>query len=222
MLVFATYSLFLAFSSLLSSLLFLVNHMDSSISRCDRASEEGPKNHALTASVPSLLSGPPAPPQDVTVQAGATATTVQVSWKPPALTPTGLSNGANVTGYGVYAKGQRVSMGCEPLYPAGAGLGREEGDKFSGENLRIFQLQDSTSLHKTQVGPSLWDLPATSLRVRKSRSLLLPSWVQCPLCPHHCPAPPKTDTSDFTSIRIPGGNWLASFNRLCVSKLRHM
>lgn len=103
-----------------------------------------PKDHALTASVPSLLPGPPAPPQDVTVQAGATAAIVQVSWKPPALTPTGLSNGANVTGYGVYAKGQRVSMGCEALLCRGR-LGEGEGGRFSGENLRLFQLQVSTS-----------------------------------------------------------------------------
>uniref|UniRef100_A0A2K5CVA3 RIMS binding protein 2 n=1 Tax=Aotus nancymaae TaxID=37293 RepID=A0A2K5CVA3_AOTNA len=58
----------------------------------------------------TLPAGPPAPPQDVTVQAGATPATIRVSWKPPVLTPTGLSNGANVTGYGVYAKGQRVSF----------------------------------------------------------------------------------------------------------------
>ncbi|XP_057619602.1 RIMS-binding protein 2 isoform X5 [Chionomys nivalis] len=62
----------------------------------------------------TLPAGPPAPPQDVTVQAGATAAIVQVSWKPPALTPTGLSNGANVTGYGVYAKGQRVAEVIAP------------------------------------------------------------------------------------------------------------
>lgn len=62
----------------------------------------------------TLPAGPPAPPQDVTVQAGATAASVQVSWKPPALTPTGLSNGANVTGYGVYAKGQRVAEVIAP------------------------------------------------------------------------------------------------------------
>uniref|UniRef100_I3M8J9 RIMS-binding protein 2 n=1 Tax=Ictidomys tridecemlineatus TaxID=43179 RepID=I3M8J9_ICTTR len=62
----------------------------------------------------TLPAGPPAPPQDVTVQAGAMASTIQVSWKPPMLTPTGLSNGANVTGYGVYAKGQRVA---EVIFP---------------------------------------------------------------------------------------------------------
>ncbi|XP_012586507.1 PREDICTED: RIMS-binding protein 2 isoform X8 [Condylura cristata] len=57
----------------------------------------------------TLPAGPPAPPQDVTVQAGTTPATVLVSWKPPALTAAGLSNGASVTGYGVFAKGQRVA-----------------------------------------------------------------------------------------------------------------
>ncbi|XP_049625153.1 RIMS-binding protein 2 isoform X5 [Suncus etruscus] len=57
----------------------------------------------------TLPAGPPAPPQDVTVQAGPTPTSILVSWTPPALTATGLSNGASVTGYGVYAKGQRVA-----------------------------------------------------------------------------------------------------------------
>ncbi|XP_062445855.1 RIMS-binding protein 2 isoform X9 [Rhea pennata] len=62
----------------------------------------------------TLPAGPPAPPQDVTVRAGSTAATVQVSWKPPTLTATGTSHGANVTGYGVYAKGQRVA---EVIFP---------------------------------------------------------------------------------------------------------
>uniref|UniRef100_A0A8C3T2G9 RIMS-binding protein 2 n=1 Tax=Chelydra serpentina TaxID=8475 RepID=A0A8C3T2G9_CHESE len=57
----------------------------------------------------TLPAGPPAPPQDITIQAGSTPATIQVSWKPPTLTSTGTSNGANVTGYGVYAKGQRVA-----------------------------------------------------------------------------------------------------------------
>ncbi|KAF6082742.1 RIMS binding protein 2 [Phyllostomus discolor] len=63
----------------------------------------------------TLPAGPPAPPQDVTVHAGATPGTVHVSWKPPALTATGLSNGANVTGYGVYANGQRVAEVIAPM-----------------------------------------------------------------------------------------------------------
>ncbi|KAM8992894.1 RIMS-binding protein 2 isoform 8-T8 [Ara ararauna] len=62
----------------------------------------------------TLPAGPPAPPQDVTVRAGSTPATVLVSWKPPTLTATGTSHGANVTGYGVYAKGQRVA---EVIFP---------------------------------------------------------------------------------------------------------
>nr|XP_020138496.1 RIMS-binding protein 2 isoform X6 [Microcebus murinus] len=78
----------------------------------------------------TLPAGPPAPPQDVTIQAGATPATIQVSWKPPALTPTGLSNGANVTGYGVYAKGQRVA---EVIFPT--------ADSVAVELLRLRSLE---------------------------------------------------------------------------------
>ncbi|XP_034953438.2 RIMS-binding protein 2 isoform X4 [Zootoca vivipara] len=62
----------------------------------------------------TLPAGPPAPPQDIRIQAGPTPGTMLVSWKPPILTATGTSNGANVTGYGVYAKGQRVA---EVIFP---------------------------------------------------------------------------------------------------------
>ncbi|XP_075754559.1 RIMS-binding protein 2 isoform X12 [Pelodiscus sinensis] len=62
----------------------------------------------------TLPAGPPAPPQDITIDAGSTPATIQVSWKPPTLTSTGTSNGANVTGYGVYAKGQIVA---EAMFP---------------------------------------------------------------------------------------------------------
>ncbi|XP_009319225.1 PREDICTED: RIMS-binding protein 2 isoform X3 [Pygoscelis adeliae] len=62
----------------------------------------------------TLPAGPPAPPQDVTVRAGSSPATIQVSWKPPTLTATGTSHGADVTGYGVYAKGQRVA---EVIFP---------------------------------------------------------------------------------------------------------
>ncbi|XP_042297690.1 RIMS-binding protein 2 isoform X10 [Sceloporus undulatus] len=57
----------------------------------------------------TLPAGPPAPPQDIRIQAGPTPGTILVSWKSPILTATGTSNGANVTGYGIYAKGQRVA-----------------------------------------------------------------------------------------------------------------
>ncbi|XP_032931508.1 RIMS-binding protein 2 isoform X2 [Catharus ustulatus] len=66
----------------------------------------------------TLPAGPPAPPQDVSVRAGSAPGTLQVCWKPPALSATGTSHGASVTGYGVYAKGQRVA---EVMFPAAEG-----------------------------------------------------------------------------------------------------
>ncbi|KAJ8285839.1 hypothetical protein GJAV_G00031510 [Gymnothorax javanicus] len=58
--------------------------------------------------------GPPFPPQDVQVHCGQTPGVLQVRWKPPALTPSGTSNGANVVGYVVCTKGQRIA---EVMYP---------------------------------------------------------------------------------------------------------
>ena len=52
--------------------------------------------------------GPPFPPQEVQVQLGQNPGVLQVRWKPPILTPTGTSNGANVIGYAVCTKGQKV------------------------------------------------------------------------------------------------------------------
>ncbi|XP_056629027.1 RIMS-binding protein 2 isoform X13 [Triplophysa dalaica] len=58
--------------------------------------------------------GPPLPPQDVQVQMGQTPGVLQVRWKPPALTTTGTSNGANVIGYIVCTKGQKIA---EVMFP---------------------------------------------------------------------------------------------------------
>ncbi|XP_051777041.1 RIMS-binding protein 2 isoform X5 [Erpetoichthys calabaricus] len=58
--------------------------------------------------------GPPAPPKDVIVHCGASPGTIQVSWKPPLLSPTGTSNGASVIGYAVCTKGQKIA---EIMFP---------------------------------------------------------------------------------------------------------
>ncbi|XP_034152290.1 RIMS-binding protein 2 [Esox lucius] len=58
--------------------------------------------------------GPPLPPQEVQVQLGQNPGVLQVRWKPPLLTPTGTSNGANVIGYAVCTKGQKIA---EVMYP---------------------------------------------------------------------------------------------------------
>ncbi|KAG8146353.1 hypothetical protein E2320_012706 [Naja naja] len=66
------------------------------------------KPHQMPWQLP-LEQRPPAPPQDIRIQVGPTPGTILVSWKPPVLTAAGTSNGANVTGYGIYAKSQRNS-----------------------------------------------------------------------------------------------------------------
>ncbi|XP_016336779.1 RIMS-binding protein 2-like [Sinocyclocheilus anshuiensis] len=58
--------------------------------------------------------GPPLPPQEVQVQCGHAPGVLQVRWKPPPMTTTGTSNGANVIGYAVCTKGQRIA---EVMYP---------------------------------------------------------------------------------------------------------
>ncbi|XP_030291387.1 RIMS-binding protein 2 isoform X5 [Sparus aurata] len=63
---------------------------------------------------PYCRTGPPLPPQDVQVLCGQAPGVLQVHWKPPILSPTGTSNGANVVGYAVCTKGQRIA---EVLYP---------------------------------------------------------------------------------------------------------
>ncbi|XP_040203394.1 RIMS-binding protein 2 isoform X10 [Rana temporaria] len=59
--------------------------------------------------------GPPVPPEDVSVHPGPTSVTLLVTWRPPVLSPTGTSNGASVTGFSVYARGQKVA---EVVFPA--------------------------------------------------------------------------------------------------------
>ncbi|KAM9841129.1 RIMS-binding protein 2 [Aulostomus maculatus] len=63
---------------------------------------------------PYCRTGPPLPPQDVQVLCGQGPGVLQVRWKPPILSPTGTSNGANVIGYAVCTKGQRIA---EVLFP---------------------------------------------------------------------------------------------------------
>ncbi|XP_063310437.1 RIMS-binding protein 2 isoform X19 [Pelobates fuscus] len=60
-------------------------------------------------------SGPPIAPEEVAVHPGPTPVTLLVTWKPPVLSPTGTSNGASVTGFSVYARGQKVA---EVVFPA--------------------------------------------------------------------------------------------------------
>ncbi|KAM8872586.1 RIMS-binding protein 2 isoform 3-T4 [Synchiropus picturatus] len=63
---------------------------------------------------PYCRTGPPLPPQDVQVLCGQAPGVLQVHWKPPLLSPNGTSNGANVIGYAVCTKGQKIA---EVMFP---------------------------------------------------------------------------------------------------------
>ncbi|XP_054936453.1 RIMS-binding protein 2 isoform X7 [Physeter macrocephalus] len=114
----------------------------------------------------TLPAGPPAPPQDIAVQAAATPATVQVSWKPPALTATGLSNGASVTGYGVYAKGQRVAEIISPTADGTAvELVRLRSLEAKGVTVRTLSAQgESVDSAVAAIPPDLLVPPAPHLR----------------------------------------------------------
>ncbi|XP_066872176.1 RIMS-binding protein 2 isoform X15 [Kogia breviceps] len=114
----------------------------------------------------TLPAGPPAPPQDIAVQAAATPATVQVSWKPPALTATGLSNGASVTGYGVYAKGQRVAEIISPTADGTAvELVRLRSLEAKGVTVRTLSAQgESVDSAVAAIPPDLLVPPASHLR----------------------------------------------------------
>lgn len=60
--------------------------------------------------------GLPDPPLDVQVQPGPTPSTVIVEWLPVTITTSGLSNGAVVSGYAVYAGDVKVA---ETMVPTG-------------------------------------------------------------------------------------------------------
>ncbi|NXO68978.1 RIMB2 protein, partial [Phainopepla nitens] len=117
----------------------------------------------------TLPAGPPAPPQDVAVRAGSTPGTIQVCWKPPVLSATGTSHGASVTGYGVYAKGQRVA---EVTFPAA------EGSPVELLRLRGLDAREVTVRTLSAQGESL-----------DSSAAAIPSDLLVPPTPHPRTAP---------------------------------
>ncbi|NXB53900.1 RIMB2 protein, partial [Leucopsar rothschildi] len=117
----------------------------------------------------TLPAGPPAPPQDVSVRAGSTPGTLQVCWKPPVLSVTGTSHGASVTGYGVYARGQRVA---EVMFPAA------EGSPVELLRLRSLDAREVTVRTLSAQGESL-----------DSCAAAIPSELLVPPTPHPRTAP---------------------------------
>jgi len=61
--------------------------------------------------------GPPDAPLDVQVEPGPSPGILIISWLPVTIDAAGTSNGVRVTGYAVYADGQKVQPGGAHLYP---------------------------------------------------------------------------------------------------------
>ncbi|XP_014345246.1 RIMS-binding protein 2 isoform X4 [Latimeria chalumnae] len=112
----------------------------------------------------TLPAGPPDTPKDLIVQAASAPGTLQVSWKPPALSSTGTSNGANVTGYAVYAKGQKVA---EVMFPtaetAVVELARIQTLEARELTVRTLSAQGESEDSSIVVIPSILLVPPTPL-----------------------------------------------------------
>ncbi|XP_035382894.1 RIMS-binding protein 2 isoform X2 [Electrophorus electricus] len=144
--------------------------------------------------------GPPLPPHEVHVQCGQAPGILQVHWKPPPLTPTGTSNGANVIGYAVCTKGQKIA---EVLYPladfATVELNHLQCLEAHEVVVRTLSAQGESQDSPVAVIPSNLlvpppqahhiqaPLPLQPAQPLPPRAALLPP-IQ-PLAPHTCPQP---------------------------------
>ncbi|KAL0979479.1 hypothetical protein UPYG_G00185640 [Umbra pygmaea] len=93
--------------------------------------------------------GPPLPPQEVQVILGQNPGVLQVRWKPPLLSPTGTSNGANVIGYAVCTKGQKIA---EVMYPT-AEYVTVELNRFQGLEAREVIVRTLSAQGESQDSP---------------------------------------------------------------------
>ncbi|XP_057572637.1 peripheral-type benzodiazepine receptor-associated protein 1 isoform X7 [Hippopotamus amphibius kiboko] len=75
---------------------------------------ERPERRAATLQFTTLPAGPPDAPLDVQVEPGPSPGVLIVSWLPVTIDAAGTSNGVRVTGYAVYADGQKIMEVASP------------------------------------------------------------------------------------------------------------
>ncbi|KAK2496652.1 hypothetical protein MC885_013248 [Smutsia gigantea] len=75
---------------------------------------ERPDQRAATLQFTTLPAGPPDAPLDVQVEPGPSLGVLIVSWLPVTIDAAGTSNGVRVTGYAVYADGQKIMEVASP------------------------------------------------------------------------------------------------------------
>ncbi|XP_068832718.1 peripheral-type benzodiazepine receptor-associated protein 1 isoform X2 [Capricornis sumatraensis] len=75
---------------------------------------ERPEPRAATLQFTTLPAGPPDAPLDVQVELGPSPGILIISWLPVTIDAAGTSNGVRVTGYAVYADGQKIMEVASP------------------------------------------------------------------------------------------------------------
>nr|XP_045014098.1 peripheral-type benzodiazepine receptor-associated protein 1 isoform X4 [Jaculus jaculus] len=75
---------------------------------------ERPEQRSATLQFTTLPAGPPDAPLDVQIEAGPSPGILTISWLPVTIDAAGTSNGVRVTGYAVYADGQKVMEVASP------------------------------------------------------------------------------------------------------------
>ncbi|XP_077021026.1 peripheral-type benzodiazepine receptor-associated protein 1 [Tamandua tetradactyla] len=75
---------------------------------------ERPKQRAATLQFTTLPAGPPDAPLDVQIEPGPSPGILIISWLPVTIDAAGSSNGVPVTGYAIYADGQKIMEVASP------------------------------------------------------------------------------------------------------------
>ncbi|XP_056587155.1 RIMS-binding protein 2 isoform X4 [Triplophysa dalaica] len=144
-----------------------------------REKREAGVEFCTQAAVISSLPGPPMPPQEVQIHCGHAPGIVQVHWKPPSLTSLGTSNGANVIGYAVCTKGQRIA---EVLYPLADYVSVELNrlQCLEAREVVVKTLSAQGESHDSQVA-----VIPNHLLVPLAKTLPLPHHIQTTVPPQH-------------------------------------
>ncbi|KAM6164278.1 peripheral-type benzodiazepine receptor-associated protein 1 isoform 2-T2 [Rhynchocyon petersi] len=75
---------------------------------------ERPEQKAATLQFTTLPAGPPDAPLDVQIEPGPSSGILIISWLPVTIDAAGSSNGVRVTGYAIYADGQKIMEVASP------------------------------------------------------------------------------------------------------------
>ncbi|XP_032902016.1 peripheral-type benzodiazepine receptor-associated protein 1 isoform X2 [Amblyraja radiata] len=126
----------------------------------------------------TLAAGPPDAPLDVQIEAGPTQDVVIISWLPVTIDAAGTSNGVRVTGYAVYADGQKIIEVMSPT--AGSVLARPS---------QIQLLQVSTELAVRTMSPYGESIDSNPIKIPRALFTFPSHSMPLQTAPEKCPHP---------------------------------